>query len=972
MNVSLEKAVELVLDKLGEHKIYGQEAVSRCPFCGSDKHKFYLNVDNGLYNCKRASCMAKGNINNLLAHLGLEERVHYDGFEDKKEPVTPLQVDMDKYVELDENSEMAKYLISRGISLETLNTYGVMRDINDSKLVFITTKDGKVVNASYRTKDKLIYMEKGSKQALWGREFLDYSKDTIILTEGRIDSLTLMEMGIENVVSMPNGASSHDWITLEWDLLNKFEKIVLCYDNDEAGKRGLEVAKSRLDFATLYEIDLKKYKDINEAYMDDSGFMYQCIRQLKQIEMDGFISLENVSTSDGVNTELYSCGMSQFDRILGGIRLGENTIVVSPSGVGKAQPMDSSLFTSNGVIKMRDVKIGDRIYGEDGQLHNVIGVFPQGVKQKVRITFSDKTYIDCCDEHLWNVITNSGTTYTKSVKEIIESGILSESFDKKAERKMYASRYRIPITEPVSFPEKQHIISPYLLGILIGDGYMCGSTTVFSTSEQYIVDRVKEEIACFEGYTVKKQKGENYSYLIVGVDIKNYVTREIRRLGLNVHSYDKFIPHEYMFDSVENRLAILRGIFDTDGYTHKARASINTTSRQLKDDIVWLCQSLGMLALVTEDTRDKYTNGNYCYKITIQFKRGYEPFTSPKHKSKYTQPIRKTEPRKFIRNISYLDEYVEMQCIQIDNPTQLYLTDNFTVTHNTTVLCNMLKGILSSDEKCAVYSGELTNASLKAWIYSVIGGKNAIAYHDHPFRQGEFITSIKPDFEKEIDRKVRGRLFVYDGGKSDGYLMLKNFSNLNKRFGVKFFFIDNLSILSTAVKGMGQYEGEEHFARALAEFCRTHKAHVFLFAHPTKQSINSDPEFLNQKTGKVKPIQRYDQYNIRGSASFANLAHNIMFLMRAKDHERAYFIQKLQEAYEEAGKLKEFEGLKRMLREEFSLFAYLVKNRGAGKTNEDTLFGYDSDTRRIYGLMSKEEDLTEEVEVSVDEAVWEV
>lgn len=623
MIISLEKALELVKEKLGEHKVYGHEIVSACPYCNSDKHKFYLNTITGLFDCKLGKCGAKGNMNHLLAHLGIQDRVDYgsEHTEHKEDTVVNISVNQNNFTSLLPEDKITKYMESRGISLDTLSRYNVQKDLRDTKLVFETYKDDKLVNVTYRTSDKLIYMEKGSKQALWNRENLDFKNDTIYITEGRIDALTLLEMGVDNIVSMPNGCSSHDWISLEWDLLSKFEKIILCYDNDDAGRRGLDVAKSRLDFAMLYTLNLGKYKDINEAYMNDSGFLYKQVRTPEAIELDGFVSLEAVSTSDGVNTELYSCGISQFDRILGGIRLGENTIIVSPSGVGKS-----------------------------------------------------------------------------------------------------------------------------------------------------------------------------------------------------------------------------------------------------------------------------------------------------------------------------------------------------------TILCNMVKGILSYGEKCAVYSGELTNPTLKAWIYSVIGGKKAVDFKDHPYRKGEFITFIKPSYEEQIDKTVRGKLYVYDGGKSDGYLMLKHFSQLNKRFGVKFFFIDNLSILSTAVKGMGQYEGEEHFSRALAEFCRSHKAHVFLFAHPTKQTLNSDAEFINNKTGKIKPIQRYDQYNIRGSASFANLAHNIMFLMRAKDWERAYFIQKLSEVIPQA----EFVQLKKMLEQDFSIFAYLVKNRGCGKTNEDVLFGYDADTRRIYGLMTKDKDLEQEVEIQEEENIWEV
>lgn len=620
--ITLEKGIKLALDNLGEYKIYGQEAVSRCPICGSPKHKFYLNTTNGLYNCKLGKCGAKGNINQLLEHLGLEERVQYEGHKQIEHKQKHLSVNLNNFRDIQETDSVAGYMLSRGISIDTLNNYGV-KTTNGNKLVFITKSGDNVVNVSYRTIDKLIYMESGSGQYLWGREFISPENKTLYIAEGRIDALTLMDMGIENVVSMPNGCSSLEWITQEWNFLSQFESIVLLYDNDEAGKKGLDNAKIRLDFALLYTVDLGKYKDINEAYMDDSEFLYKQINSPTQIQLDGFVSLEDVSTSDGVNTELYSCGLVQFDRIFGGVRLGESTIICSSSGTGK-----------------------------------------------------------------------------------------------------------------------------------------------------------------------------------------------------------------------------------------------------------------------------------------------------------------------------------------------------------TTILCNMVKGLLSNNQKTAIYSGELTNAALKAWLYSVIGGKNAVELTPHPFRRGEFLTSINREHEVKIDQQVRGKLYIYDGGKSDGFLMLKHFSALNKRFGVKFFFIDNLSILSTTVKGAGQYEGEDLFSKALAEFCRTHRAHVFLFAHPTKQTLNNDPDFIG-RDGRVKPIARYDQYNIRGSASFANLSHNIMFLMRAKEHEKAYFLQLLGKQYEEAGMSSEFKELRQIIKDELSIFAYLAKNRGAGKIFEDVLFGYDAETRRIYGLTSKEQDLAAEVVIEEDDINYE-
>ena len=80
---------------------------------------------------------------------------------------------------------------------------------------------------------------------------------------------------------------------------------------------------------------------------------------------------------------------------------------MSSAASGKALSNNSKVYTKNGFKMIKDVVVGDVIFGEDGLLHKVIGVFPQGKKRGYKVTFSDGTEVICCKEHLWTFQTES-------------------------------------------------------------------------------------------------------------------------------------------------------------------------------------------------------------------------------------------------------------------------------------------------------------------------------------------------------------------------------------------------------------------------------------------------------------------------------------------------------------------------------------------------------------------------------------
>lgn len=123
--------------------------------------------------------------------------------------------------------------------------------------------------------------------------------------------------------------------------------------------------------------------------------------------------------------------------------------ILSP-GTGKCEPISTELPTPDGYKLMGDIKPGDRVFGRDGKLYNVLQVFPQGVKEIYQLTFSDGRKCKCGREHLWTVLTGNKLFH----KEVtIKTGDMLcdwKGYDKRTGGVKY--KYRIPVlTNPVQY-----------------------------------------------------------------------------------------------------------------------------------------------------------------------------------------------------------------------------------------------------------------------------------------------------------------------------------------------------------------------------------------------------------------------------------------------------------------------------------------------------------------------------------------
>ena len=361
-------------------------------------------------------------------------------------------------------------------------------------------------------------------------------------------------------------------------------------------------------------------------------------------------------------------------------------------GAGKAGKMSSKVLTPSGFIEMRDVKVGTKVVDGDGEKASVIGVYPQGKRRIYRITMNDGGFTEVSDNHLWEVQnrcdrqfeTRTGNHRTRIIKT---EDMLKDFIIEKDGRKNYSID---SVPEIKAFEEKKFYIHPYLLGCLLGDGGLSTKTICFTKKDKEIVEKINSLIG---GYEFVLKRGSDKDYYLRSKDAAkkpNLLKEELNRLGLlGTKSATKFIPEEYLYSSHEQRLWLLRGLLDTDGYAEYKGIEYSTASQKLAENVTELVRSLGGYASLTKRKsgyRDKDGNSVSCldnYRITILFSANHDNPFWLERKAKIYNPKRKVWKR-YIKNIEYVGEE-ECQCIMIDNPCHLYITDDYIITHNTTI-----------------------------------------------------------------------------------------------------------------------------------------------------------------------------------------------------------------------------------------------------------------------------------------------
>lgn len=408
---------------------------------------------------------------------------------------------------------------------------------------------------------------------------------------------------------------------------------------------------------------------------------------------------------DSKGHQLYKATCKQC----GSTDIPEQVLIGGSAGGGKACPLDSHIVTPFGIRLLRDLKVGDVITSATtGGLTKIIALHPIETRDYYRLHFNDGTHVDCSDNHIWR----GHFSCKKSEKaknhpeysaeygddELILAHQLYEWYRRKEGGMYKRVNFIIPLCKPVMFAvSSQQYIHPYVAGAMIANGCITQNglsrgQIIFATMDEDVIDHLIELGASFD-----KATSWGIGWAKVYACLDNDFIQAFIKSDLGSHgAADKIIPTRYKLGTIQERIELIQGMMDCGGSVdEKGCFSYWTESPQLAEDFVFVIRSLGGVATISKKSKTDYNNKdgkiiqtNDVYNILFRIENAVDLFycRRKKEKARYGLNGGESEFGKRVIDVEYIGKK-EGRCITVQEPSGLYLTNDFTVTHNSFLGC---------------------------------------------------------------------------------------------------------------------------------------------------------------------------------------------------------------------------------------------------------------------------------------------
>lgn len=743
----------------------------------------------------------------------------------------------------------------------------------------------------YRTADKKFCSigEVGAHCDLFGQAIFKSSpSNSIIIASGELDALSIYQMLAtsnksiyENtpvVSALVGEKSSLKQYQANYDFLNKFQKIYICPDKDDAGLEALHTVAKVLPRDKLFVIDLPlNFKDANDMLTADKGTEFKSrYLKAKAYSPSGIVGSDNLTEQLLSSFDNKKLSLPLFfkqiedEMLMGGIEYPSIVNIVAPTGIGKCLAKGTLLRKADlSVVPVEDVKVGDRLLRPDGSFNTVLSLARgKETMYKISQTFGEdytvnESHILSLKSHSYDNLTYDnlpeGTVVNISILDYLK---LNKS-DKKRLKGYKASLEKLPEFNYLNITEEL----AYLLGYWLGDGNT-GDARITVDNKEFEAFNKLEDCANKLNLIYNKKQYPSFNSDISVITIKKL----FKELDFFKLRNNKHIPNYFLTVPLNIKLNLIAGLIDSDGYKRKESNSYEITwkLKELAETFQTLIQTVGGRCSFTEVKKSAH-KGHLGTYYRLHFTVPYEiPCALSRKTGKLSQEFNKNSLSLSTITVDKLevDDYYGF----VLDGDHLFCLKDFTVTHNTTVVNEIIYYWLFNETtvKPGILSLELNQQQYAKVLASRHLGKKLALYRT---------KEEALDYLNEKEQVVKlNNLFIKEDGSPRFYFLEEMDGKISRikelieeliiSCGCKIIIIDPIQDL---FEGLALAD-QEDFVKWLKIISKAYSVIFVCINHIRKQDSKSSED----------PDRMYSENEVMGSGSIIKSSFLTILLNRNK------------------------------------------------------------------------------------------
>lgn len=773
--------------------------------------------------------------------------------------------------EYDDNKDKVyTYWATRGISKETIDYLDIQQDKNGNTLfqyrdlndVFVTCKVRQSRKVEKKEKiPKCWYLpETDITHILYNINKINTTQPLIICT-GEGDCAAAIECGYLNSTSIDGGDQNTMWISECWDWLNQFNDIILVHDNDESGRKYIKEVTSRLGEYRVKVVDipdkmnftasdgqvkLMPIKDLNELlFIGGKDAVREAIENAKESEIPAIVDYTDVAKFDMSDVDGFTSGFEELDSAIDKFYVGSTTIL---TGIAGCVDSKTEYFNGSGWKKISDFTVGEKVlqYNSDGTASLVVPECYIKTPCSEFWEIKNERGINQCvsDEHNLVYITSKGNIHKCNAVEFIE--------------RHNASPYGAPGKFITTFTYSGDGMDLTDEQIRVMCAVICDGNFQYKTRNTCRVNIKRED------------KKERLKCLLNNARIS---FRE-KKYNPSDPQYSTFLfeapLHTKIFTSewygcTNHQLNIIADeAMHWDGANCKGRRSFSSNNKENTDFMQFAFSNSGLRSRVSAYDRRGQTKGEYIRK-SIDYRIGATDTI-------FSMMVTNKEAKENIKKVTTGDGF--KYCFTVPSGMLVLRREGvINITGNSgksSLISTLACQSVDQGKPVFIYSGELSNPSLKNWVDCVHAGQRNL--NEYPSQNGASkFYKIKPDAFSQINKFYKGKMFFYrDGFSQRTDKLFSTMEGCVRRYGVKTVILDNMTSVDLDNNDDNKWQKQDEFIRSIIEFSKKWQVACIVVLHPKKMDM----------------VRKMTIFDLQGCVSAVNLAHRVISLYRVNKKDK--------------------------------------------------------------------------------------